>query len=92
MVTKCPKGYYRCYLLILIVLIEITTLLILLMYNIIIIITIHFIVYSLIAESQKMKNQLKNLEKKINDLKVIFQFIKYNNCITIIVLYIACHT
>lgn len=23
------------------------------------------------AESQKMKNQLKNLEKKINDLKVM---------------------
>lgn len=29
-----------------------------------------FIVFSLMAESQKMKNQLKNLEKKINDLKV----------------------
>jgi len=30
-----------------------------------------FYYYSLMAESHKMKNQLKNLEKKINDLKVM---------------------
>ena len=31
--------------------------------------------FSLILESQKVKQQLKHLEKKINDLKVLFDSI-----------------
>lgn len=42
--------------------------------------------FSLILESQKVKQQLKHLEKKINDLKVMCHVLNFEKCKNIILL------